>query len=182
MTKKIILISTSPRKGGNSDRLADEFIRGAKEANHCIEKINLYDKTINFCKGCLACQQAKTGHCVVRDDADAIVKKMAEAEVIVFATPIYFYEMCGQMKTLLDRTNPLFPIAHSFKAVYFITTAAESERSAMDGAIKGLQGWIDCFDEVKLQGVIYGTDLMDTNAVLNHPTHLQDAYNMGKDI
>lgn len=182
MNKKVIVISTSPREKGNSDVLVDEFVRGAEEAGHIVEKIGLYDKTINFCKGCFACQSMKDGHCIMRDDADIIVNKMAKANVIVFATPIYFYEMCGQMKTLLDRTNPLFPLDYSFKDIYLIATAAESEKTAMDGAIKGLQGWIDCFEKAKLQGVVYGTGVNDINEIQNCPEHLKVAYDMGKAI
>ena len=106
MSKKVLVISTSPRKGGNSDVLADEFVRGAQEGGNSVEKVTLYDKTIGFCKGCLACQS--TQRCVIRDDADAIAQKMLTADVIAFATPIYYYGMCGQMKTMLDRSNPLF--------------------------------------------------------------------------
>lgn len=91
MSKKILVISTSPRKGGNSDALADAFIRGAQESGSSVEKVTLYDKTIGFCRGCLTCQS--TGRCVIRDDADAIAQKMGEADVIVFATPIYYYGM-----------------------------------------------------------------------------------------
>ena len=105
MRKKILVLSTSPRKGGNSDTLADEFIRGAREAGHDVEKISLFDRDIQFCKGCLSCQ--KTQRCIIQDDAAAIVQRMCTADVLVFATPIYYYGMCGQMKTLLDRANPL---------------------------------------------------------------------------
>ena len=107
MGKKVLVLSTSPRAGGNSETLADEFMRGAAEAGHDVKKICLYDKKINFCKGCLACQA--TQKCVIHDDAETIVAQMKQADVLVFAAPIYFYEMSGQMKTLLDRTNPLFP-------------------------------------------------------------------------
>ena len=107
MGKKVLILSTSPRAGGNSETLADEFMRGAAEAGHDVKKICLYDKKINFCKGCLACQA--TRKCVIHDDAETIVAQMKQADVLAFATPIYFYEMSGQMKTLLDRTNPLFP-------------------------------------------------------------------------
>ena len=93
MKKNILILSTSPRKNGNSEMLAREFARGAEEAGHNVELLSLHDKTIGFCKGCLACQ--KTQRCVIHDDADAIVRKMKDAEVIAFATPIYFYEMCG---------------------------------------------------------------------------------------
>lgn len=96
MSKKVLVISTSPRKGGNSDVLADEFVRGAQEGGNSVEKVTLYDKTIGFCKGCLACQS--TQRCVIHDDADVIAQKMLTADVIAFATPIYYYGMCGQMK------------------------------------------------------------------------------------
>ena len=105
MSKKILVISTSPRKNGNSDLLADEFVRGAQEAGHQVEKISLYDKTISFCRGCLSC--LNTQRCVIHDDADTIAQKMKAADSIVFATPVYYYGMCGQMKTMLDRANPL---------------------------------------------------------------------------
>ena len=178
MSKKVLILSTSPRIGGNSDILAGEFARGAADAGNEVEKICLADKAIGFCHGCLACQ--KTQRCVIRDDAGAIVQKMLTADVIAFATPIYYYEMSGQMKTLLDRTNPLYPIAYKFRDIYLLATAAEAEPSAMDGAVKGLNGWIACFDKAKLRGVIYGTNAADSNDILNHPQHLQTAYEMGK--
>ena len=82
MSKKVLMISTSPRKGGNSDVLADEFARGAREAGNHVEKVALYDQTVGFCKGCLACQS--TGRCVIHDDANAIVEKMLTAEKAFF--------------------------------------------------------------------------------------------------
>lgn len=182
MNKKVLVISTSMRQKGNSDQLADEFIKGVGDAGHTVEKITLYDKAIHFCKGCLACQNSKQGHCVFQDDADAIIKKMAEADVIAFATPIYFYEMSGQMKTLLDRSNPLFPISYNFRDIYLLTSAADGEKSAMEGAIKGLQGWIDCFEEARLKGVVYGTASDAMNAILAHPETLQSAYEMGSHV
>ena len=117
MNKKVLIISTSPRKNGNSEMLADAFLNGAKDAGNSVEKISLYDKTIGFCKGCLACQ--KTGRCVIHDDADIIVGKMLNADVLVFATPIYYYEMSGQIKTMLGRGNPPFSAAYSFPYIYF---------------------------------------------------------------
>ncbi len=63
MSKKVLIISTSLRKGGNSDTLTEKFAKGAQEVGHEVEKIGLWDKTISFCRGCLACQ--KTGRCVI---------------------------------------------------------------------------------------------------------------------
>lgn len=177
MNKKVLIISTSLRKGGNSETLANEFAKGAQDAGHQVEKINLYDKTIQFCKGCLSCQ--KTGCCVIQDDADSIVQKMKTAEIIAFATPIYFYEMCGQMKTLLDRSNPLFPFDYKFQDIYLLATAADSNENAIDGAVKGLQGWINCFEKANLKGVIRGVDADSIGAIIKNPV-LHKAYQMGK--
>lgn len=105
MNKKVLVISTTLRKEGNSDILADYFLKGAEESQNIVEKVFLINKKIEFCKGCLSCQN--TGKCIIKDDANEIIEKIKNSDVVVFSTPIYFYEMAGQMKTLLDRTNPL---------------------------------------------------------------------------
>lgn len=177
MSKNILVLSTSPRHGGNSETLADEFAKGARDAGHQVEKVCLYDKTIGFCKGCLACQ--KTRRCVIHDDADMIAQKMLNADVIVFATPIYYYEMCGQMKTMLDRSNPLFPSDYAFRDVYLLASAADGEESAMDGAVKGLEGWVACFEKARLKGVVRGVGADGMGAIQRVPAALKAAYDMG---
>ena len=180
MKKNILILSTSPRKGGNSDTLADEFTRGARDAGHDAEKISLAGQIIGFCRGCLACQ--KTERCIIQDDVNAIVQKMLSADVLVFATPIYFYEMSGQMKTLLDRSNPLFPADYTFREIYLLAASADENSDSMDGAVKGLQGWIDCFEHAKLAGVLRGTGLDAVGAAKNAPLILKAAYDMGKSV
>lgn len=179
MDKKVLVLVTSPRKGGNSATLAKKFAMGAEEAGNQVEMVFLQDKTIGFCKGCLICQ--KTQHCVMQDDAEIISQKMRTADVIVFATPIYFYEMSGQMKTMLDRTNPLFPSDYAFRDIYLIATAADGEESAMDGAIQGLQGWIRCFEKAELKGVVRGVNLLAPGDANESPA-LMEAYGLGKSI
>ena len=152
MSKHVLIISTSPRKGGNSDVLADEFVRGAQEGGNSVEKVTLHNHTIGFCKGCLACQS--TQRCVIHDDADTIAQKMLTADVIAFATPIYYYGMCGQMKTMLDRSNPLFSADYDFRDLYLLSAAAEEDSHTPDGAVTGLQGWIDCFEKARLAGTV----------------------------
>lgn len=178
MGKKILVISTSPRMGGNSEKMADEFIKGASEARHEVDKICLYDKKIEFCKGCLACQN--TEKCTIHDDAAEIVEEMRQAEVLVFATPIYFYEMSGQMKTLLDRTNPLFPVEYRFRDIYLLAASADEEAASMDGAVKGLEGWISCFELTHLAGVVRGTGADKKGAIIKNPEILKAAYELGR--
>lgn len=180
MSKKVLILSTSPRRGGNSELLANAFLAGAVEAGHAAEKICLYDRDIRFCRGCLACQ--KTERCVIHDDMEAILDKMRHADVIVFATPIYFYEMSGQMKTLLDRTNPLFPAEYAFRKVYLLATAADGDERAMDGAVKGLEGWISCFERAGLSGVVRGVGVDAPGAVNATPVLLEQATQMGRAV
>ena len=182
MSKSVLILSASPRKNSNSDLLAEEFARGAREKGHTVEKISLTGKTLQFCKGCLICQSKKDGRCVMRDDADAIVQKLAKADVLVFATPIYFYEMSGQMKTLLDRTNPLFPVDYAFRDIYLLATAADEDESAMDGAVKGLEGWISCFEKCHLAGVVRGVSCNEAGSVREHPEQLKTAHDMGNTL
>lgn len=177
MSKKVLVISTSLRQNSNSDILADEFIRGSREAGCEVEKISLAGKQIGFCRGCLACQ--KTQKCVIQDDAVGIAEKMRVADAVAFVTPIYYYEMSGQMKTLLDRMNPLFPADYHFREVYLIATAADGDPAVMDGAANGLEGWISCFPKTQLAGVVRGIGVNDSGEVKDHPELLHEAYAMG---
>ena len=81
---------------------------------------------------------------------------MRKADVLVFATPIYYYEMCGQMKTMLDRANPLYDSDYQFRDVLPSCISGRNRKSAMDGAIKGISGWIECFPNSKLAGTVFG--------------------------
>ena len=159
MAKKVIIISTSLRGNSNSEILAKECEKGARDAGHNVEFLSLRGKDIRFCRGCLSCQ--KTGSCVLKDDVPEIMAKVKEAEVVVFATPIYYYEMSGQMKTLLDRLNPLYNSDYRFRDIYMIATAAEDESTTIEKAYNGLQGWVDCFERAELKGCIFGGGIND---------------------
>ena len=179
MAKKVLILSTSLRNNSNSEALADAFLKGAQEAGNAVEKITLKDKTIAFCKGCLACQTV--GHCVIPDDANAITEKMGAAEVIVWATPIYYYEMSGQMKTMIDRANALFPTDYAFRDIYFLSSAAEDGEDVDTGALQGLDGWIACYEKARLAGKVFAGGVHDGGEIEGHPA-LQEAYEMGKAI
>lgn len=179
MSKQILVISTSPRKGGNSDTLAEAFIQGAREAGHRVEKITLYDKNIGFCKGCLTC--VKTQRCVIRDDAADIARQMLTADVIAFATPVYYYGMCGQMKTMLDRSNPLYSAEYCFRDIYLLAAAAEEDEHTVDGTVTGLQGWIDCFEKARLAGTVFAGGVTSVGEIQGHAA-LERAYEMGRGV
>lgn len=177
--KKVLIISTSLRGNSNSHRLAEEFGRGASDSGNEVEIITLHHKKIGFCIGCLSC--VKAGKCVIDDDAPEIVRKMHDADVLVFATPIYYYEMSGQMKTLLDRANPLYGRDYKFKEVFLLASAAEIEPEVPKRAISGLEGWIECFDRAKLAGNVFAGGVTDPGEIKDHPS-LQNAYETGRSI
>jgi len=194
MSKKILVISSSLRNNSNTDILADEFIRGARSSGHEVEKISLRDKKINFCLGCDVCQNIQ--RCVLRDDASEIVKKIYETDVIVFAAPVYFGGVSGQMQTLLDRTYPLFPWklnreqTHRFRNVYLLTASSGKSNEFTDNVIKKMEDWIKHFSGVwvkcpecaKLAGVIRGLGVHEPGDIRKDPDKMNEAYEMGKTL
>ncbi len=175
--KKVLVISTSPRKNSNSESLATAFAEGAREAGHDVEFFSLRGKELQFCRGCFACQ--KTQRCVIHDAADEIREMALHADVLVFATPIYYYEMSGQLKTLLDRLNPLFPSDYAFTDVYFLSSAAEDEEYVPERAVSGMEGWIDCFERAHLAGTVFMGGVTSAGENPEHPA-LAEARMMGK--
>lgn len=107
---------------------------------------------------------------------------MKDADILVFATPVYYYEMCGQMKTMLDRANPLFPSEYAFRDIYLLASAADNEKSAADGAVNGLKGWISCFEKAQLKGVIRGVGATNPGDIRNISSRLEEARIMGKNV
>ena len=175
MSKHILILSGSPRKGGNSDLLCDEFAKGAQEAGHQVEKIRVQEQKIGPCLACYGCRG--TGVCVQKDDMASILEKMVAADVLVLATPVYFYSMDGQLKTLIDRTLPRYTEIRS-KEVWFIATAAAGKGS-MERTIDALRGFTDCLPGAQVKGVIYGSGVYQKGEVLETRA-LQEAYQAGK--
>jgi len=177
--KNVTIINSTFRRGGNSEALAQQFKKGAEEAGHSVHTVDLRSLDLKFCIGCLSCKNS--GKCALKDDVNGLLDLIRNSDVLVFATPVYYYSMSGQLKTFLDRLNPLYGRENKFREVYLLATSAEDEKSAMDGTIKGIQGWIDCFDEVTLSGVVYGIGAEGIGEVQNTPA-FEEAYEMGKSL
>ena len=179
MSKKVLILSSSPRKGGNSETLAVAFAKGAQEAGHQVETVYLREKQYGFCKGCFAC--LKLGHCVIQDDAVEIAAKMHDADVLVIATPVYYYSVSGQLKTMLDRANPLFDTDYAFTKAYLLATAAEDGSETVEGSVKAVQGWVDCFPRCQLVETVFAGGVNDIGDIIGHQA-LERAYQIGKEI
>ena len=119
---------------------------------------------------------------MLKDDIADIMAKVREAEVIVYATPIYYYEMSGQMKTLLDRLNPLYSSDYNFRDIYLIATAADDGDATFDKAYSGLQGWVDCFDKARLKGKVVAGGVDEAGSVNDFVDIKNKAYELGKNL
>lgn len=177
--KNVLIISSSPRKGGNSDLLCDRFAQGATESGNNVEKIFLSSKNIGYCRGCGVCNS--THKCVQKDDMADLLDKMVKADVIVLATPVYFYSMDGQLKTFIDRTVPRYTEI-SNKDFYYIMTAANTQKSSLNRTIEALRGFTeDCLPGANEAGIIYGTGAWQIGEIKNTPAY-NEAYKMGKSV
>ena len=179
MIKKVLVLSSSPRRGGNSDSLCDQFVAGAKEAGHQAEKIFLKDKKISYCTGCGVCFNRDKA-CSQKDDMAEILEKMIDADVIVMATPVYFYTMCGQMKTVIDRTCSRYTEIND-KDFYFIVSAADESKQAMERTLEEFRGFTYCLDEAHEMGVIYGTGAWHMGDIKKSEA-MNIAFDMGKKV
>lgn len=178
MSKKVLILSASPRKQGNSDILCDEFALGAREAGHEVEKVRIAEKNIGYCRGCYACKD--TGICAMKDDMAELLQKMIDADVIVFASPVYFYSVDAQLKAVIDRTVARW-LEVKNKEFYYIVTAADKEKESAETTLACLRGYADCVEDAKEMGVIYGMGAYEKGEILNTPAMLQ-AREMGRGV
>lgn len=176
MFKNVLIISSSARREGNSDLLCEQFRLGALEAGHRVEKVRLAELEIGFCRGCGACDVSH--RCVQQDDMAALLDKLLGADVIVLATPVYFYSLCARMKAMLDRCVPRYEEL-SHKEFYVILAAAEESREEMQRTVECFRGFFDCLEDAREMGVIYGTGAWHAGEVRSLPV-MREAFEAGK--
>lgn len=179
MGKNVLILSGSPRKGGNSDLLCDEFLRGAAEAGNQVEKIFLRDKKVAPCNACYYCAKSG-GKCAVSDDMGEILDKLQAADVIVMASPVYFYSIDAQMKAVIDRCVARWTDMPD-KKFYYIMTAAEDSETVMDCTLACFRGFAACLDGAQEMGIIEGKGIYAAGAVRSTP-YMEEAYEMGRNV
>ncbi len=179
MSKKILILEGSARKKGNSAILAEEFMRGAKENGHEVEEIFLIDKQINDCKGCNECQM-NGGTCIHKDDMVEINHKIMEADIVVFASPVYFYTWNATTKRAIDRTYAIESKVTN-KTFYLISAGAAPEESYMENMIQSFKLYVDCFRAGgnSIGGYVFGLGTSKAGDVKGTAA-MKKAYEMGK--
>lgn len=178
MSKKVLILSGSPRKGGNSDILCDEFARGTMEAGHEVEKIRVAEKKIGYCRACYACRG--TGVCAIEDDMTEVLQKMIDADVLVLASPVYFYSIDAQLKALIDRTVARW-LEVKNKEFYYIVTAADAALASADTTLACFRGYAECVEGAKEMGIIYGMGTYEKGEVKDKAA-MTEAFEMGKNV
>ena len=129
-----------------------------------------------YCTGCAACQG--NGKCVRKDDMAQILESMTVADVLVLATPVYFYTMCAQLKTLIDRTAARYTEVTN-KEFYFILTAADSRKETLERTVEEFRGFLSCLDGSQEKGIVYGTGAWGIGEI-EGSLAMQQAHEMGK--
>lgn len=177
MSKRVLIISGSPRKG-NSDMLCEEFGRGAEEAGNTVEKVELRTKKIGFCKGCYRC--VESGRCAIEDDVPEIVDSIVDSDVIVMASPVYFYSIDAQLKAVIDRCVSRWT-EMSDKQFYYIATAAEASDTVADCTIQCMRGLADCLDGSREMGIVIGRGVHEAGEIEGSAA-MEEAYRLGKSV
>ena len=151
MGKRVLILSSSPRKNGNSDTLCHNLMSGAKDSGNEVVEIFINDKNINYCKACAYCEK-HNGVCTIKDDMVDIIKEIFASDVIVFASPVYFYSISGQLKTLIDRLVTAYRLITN-KEVYYIFAAGDKNPNfkIIELCMRGL---VSCFAGSKVMGMI----------------------------
>ena len=178
MSKKVLILSGSPRKNGNSDILCNEFMKGAMEAGHNVEKICVAEMRIGYCRGCYACKD--TGICAIQDNMAEVLQRMIDADVLVLASPVYFYSIDAQLKAVIDRTVARWTEVKD-KELYYIMAAADEDRTAMNTTLACFRGYADCIEGAKEMGVIYGTGVYQKGEIMSTEA-MKEAYEMGRRV
>ena len=153
-------------------------MRGALETGHEVEKIRVAEKNIGYCRACYACKN--TGKCVIKDDMAEVLQKMIDADVLVLASPVYFYSIDAQLKTVIDRTVARW-LEVKNKEFYYIVTAADEELASAETTVACFRGYADCVEGAKEMGVIYGMGAYETGEIKTKKA-MMEAYEMGKGV
>lgn len=176
--KQILIVSGSPRKAGNSQLLCQQFQAGAESAGHAVDLIRLAEKKIGFCLACDGCMR-RGGTCVQQDDMGDILARFQKADVLVLATPVYFYGISAQMKAFIDRTYPIWQHLGS-KEVYYIVSAGLGPE-VIDRSLGDLDGFVEHFQHYTIRGHLYAPHVMEAGAVRSTDL-LQQAYQLGASV
>lgn len=180
-----LAFSSSARIGGNSDILSDKIIEGVKTTGCEVEKVHLHKLSIKGCLGCGVCLKDVNAPCVIKDDMAGLLDKIRNADGFIFASPIYFCTVNGQMKIFLDRLNALFDNRYDTlagkKAVLAFTYAVKDPLKS--GVVNAIQMFRDAFDALKvsLVGWVHAS-CHAKGEIIDNKYVLEEAFSLGRQL
>lgn len=172
----IVVLSGSMRKGGNTDILVNAFVKGA-EKNNNIEVMSVADLKVNPCIGCNSCFEREDNSCFQKDDMNIVYKKLSKADMIVIASPVYFYGISAELKAIVDRLHT--PLRNTFKVkkLALLLVAAATIPTVFD-SIKIQYKLISDFFKLEDAGKVMVSGVKDKGDIKNNKA-LEEAYNLG---
>lgn len=173
----ISVIIGSPRKGGNTQLLADSFIRGAVQAGNTVDVISVADYDIHGCLGCNACFR-NDGLCVQNDGMAEIYSRLSNADIIVFATPIYFFTLSSQLKAIIDRLHNPIRDSFSVRKLVLLVVSASAKETVYEPVLAMYKAALSHFS-LEDGGVITVGGMKDKGDILNYPA-LKQAFELGQ--
>lgn len=176
---KVLVITGSPHKNGTSARLAEQFVKGAQEAGHEVCRFDSAFMNIHPCIACEKCHNTDTG-CAFKDDMEKINPELLSADVIVFVSPIYYYSMNAQIRTVIDRFYANDASLHGNKKTALMLTMADDTMESAEGAVASFKGMANFLDW-EIAGMVIGVDCMDVPA-LEKTDYPEQAYNLGRNL
>jgi len=185
---KVLGIFGSPRRGGNTELLLEEALRGAEKEGAKVERLYLSEFTITPCKECHGCDN--TGNCVIMDDMGKIYPKLLEADIIILASPIFFYGVTAWAKAMIDRSQPLWVRKYLLKDPssrkegrkrkgFFISVGATKGPKVFEGAIQTVKYFFDVLNADYVGELVFRS-VEGKGDILKHPEALQQAFEAGR--
>jgi len=179
MSKNIVLLSGSPRKEGNTERLAAAFIDGAKSSDKNVIAFRTADMKIGGCRGCTHCFKEK-GVCIQKDDMAVILEALKTADALVLVSPVYYFDMTAQLKLAIDRTFALLSVGAPIRKAALLMTCGDSSEKAADGAVMAYKN-ICSYSKWEDAGVIIATGLHNPGEIDGNAA-LEKARKLGREI
>ena len=179
MSKDIVILSGSPRREGNTERLAASFIDGAKSSEKNVTVFRTTEMRIGGCMGCMHCFEEK-GVCAQEDDMVQVLDALRTADTVILASPVYYFDMTAQLKLAIDRTFALISVGTSIKKAALLMTCGDSSEKAAEGAVVTYRS-ICAYSKWEDSGIIIATGLHKPGEIEGR-AELERAYSLGRDI
>ena len=175
----ILILSGSPRKGGNTDLLVEVFVKGASQKHH-VEVVSIRDYKVNPCMGCNACFKNKDNICVQKDDMQTIYEKMSQADMLVIASPVYFYGLSAQLKAVIDRCHNPIRDTFKIKKTAILLVGAATLPELFDSILAQYQLCLNFF-KLEDEGRVLARGAKDKGDIKNIDA-LNEAFRLGQSI